>query len=59
MKRKMDYTSIIISFVIAGTKDPIDMVDGLKLPLGNTLDFTTRGKQQMFITEVTMKSTLL
>ena len=29
---------------IAGTKDPIDMVDDLKLPLDDTLNITTRGK---------------
>ena len=29
---------------IAGTKDPIDMVDDLKLPLNDTLNKTTRGR---------------
>ena len=29
---------------IAGTKDPIDMVGGLKLPLDDTSNITTRGK---------------
>ena len=29
---------------IARTKDPIDMVDDLKLPLDDTLNITTRGK---------------
>ena len=29
---------------IAGTKDPIDMVDDLKLPFGDTLNNTTRGR---------------
>ena len=29
---------------IAGTKDPTDMVDDLKLPFGDTLNNTTRGK---------------
>ena len=29
---------------IAGTKDPIDMVDDLKLPFDDTLNSTTRGK---------------
>ena len=29
---------------IAGTKDPIDFVDDLKLPLNDTLNNTTRGK---------------
>ena len=30
--------------IIAGTKDPIDMVDDLELPLDDTLNITTRGK---------------
>ena len=29
---------------IAGTKDPTDMIDDLKLPLNDTLNNTTRGK---------------
>ena len=39
----MVYISFNKSF-IAGTKDPIDMVDDLKLPFGDTLNNTTRGK---------------
>ena len=35
--------------IIAGTKDPIDMVDDLELPLDDTLNITTRGKQQINI----------
>ena len=43
MKQNMVYISIIIRRLFtAGTKDPIDMVDGLKLPLD--LNITTRGK---------------
>ena len=31
-------------FLIAGTKDPIDMVDDLKVPFDDTLNNTTRGR---------------
>ena len=41
--------------LIAGTKDTIDMAGDLKLPLDDTLNTTTRKKQQMSIIEVTMK----
>ena len=30
--------------LVAGTKDPIDMADDLKLPLDDTLNITTGGK---------------
>ena len=43
MKHKMVYISTKRLF-IAGTKDPIDMVDDLKLPLDDTLNITTRGR---------------
>ena len=43
MKQEMGYININKSF-IAGTKDPIDMVDDFKLHFDDTLNSTTRGR---------------
>ena len=42
---------------IAGAKDfPVDHIDDLKLQFDDTLNKTKRGKMQMLIIEVTMRS---